>query len=262
MALQREAVVADLEVGAIQRRHGVEAAGRGLDLVEQHRRALPVGKALGRRLRGRPRAGGTASPGRRAPAAGPGPRGRPRPPAHRPGPRAPAAVRIVARTGSRSTTAWCGRSVTPRAARWRARSRRMRSANSTPPVGVNSAKRAPSKRRNGRRAASCSGVQRSAGRSEGGEARERALDPAALLARHHERAGRLVVAAAEVRPEPLPGGVGVAHHARVAVHRAIGEADQPVLVGRRGERVGQRPLLVERHAHGPGGPAPRRRQAP
>jgi hypothetical protein len=45
----------------------------------------------------------------------------------------------------------------------RPRSSRMRSANSTPPVGVNRAKRACSKRRNGRRSASMSGDQVSTG---------------------------------------------------------------------------------------------------
>lgn len=65
------------------------------------------------------------------------------------------------------------------------------------------------------------------------EAVERSADPIlAVLTRDRERAGLVAVAYAKIDPKPLPGGIGVAHHGRVAGHGAVGEADEAVLVDR------------------------------
>jgi hypothetical protein len=79
------------------------------------------------------------------------------------------------------------------------------------------------------------------------EAADRILDPAAVLAGDRQRAGRSIVAAPEISEQTVPGSMGILHHPRVAGHRAVGETDQTVLIGRGRERIGDRPLLVEHH---------------
>ena len=120
----------------------------------------------------------------------------------------------------------------------------MRSANSTPPVGVNRAKQAPSKRRNGRRAASSPGTR---SRPAAPWPREIAVRRAPSRPRRGRPAGagRVKMALAEVGPQALPGRVRLVHHARVSGHRTVGEAGQPMLVAGRGERIGDRALLVQ-----------------
>jgi hypothetical protein len=86
----------------------------------------------------------------------------------------------------------------------------------------------------------------------------RGAHPAVLIAGHDQRAGRMEVALAEVGPEPVPRGVRVLHHARIAGHGAVGGADQPMLVKGRGKGIGDRSLLVQdrlvpRPAERPGG---------
>ena len=65
------------------------------------------------------------------------------------------------------------------------------------------------------------------------------------------------VASAEVRPEAIPGGMGLVDHARIAGHGAVGEPGQPMLVARGGERVRDRSLLVHDRARARRDGAPR-----
>ena len=93
--------------------------------------------------------------------------------------------------------------------------------------------------------ASTAGDQNSCGSAIASRHRSRGAYPAVVLARDDQGAGRVEMAVAEVGPEPLPGGVRGVHHAGVAGHGAIGEAGQPMLVAGRGERIGDRALLVQ-----------------
>jgi hypothetical protein len=62
----------------------------------------------------------------------------------------------------------------------------------------------------------------------------------------------------EVGPQLVPGGKSFAHQQRIAVLSAIGAADHAMLIAGGGKRIGNLPLLEQRHlvaapGHGPGG---------
>ncbi len=64
----------------------------------------------------------------------------------------------------------------------------------------------------------------------------------------------------QVGPDGAPGGKGFGDARGIARAVAIGEADQPVVVGRRGDRVRDWPLLDHRHADAGLDQPPGRRQ--
>ena len=66
----------------------------------------------------------------------------------------------------------------------------------------------------------------------------RAFGPVDAVAGERQRAGGGIELLAEVRPYQIPGGIGLVDHAGVAFMDAVGVTDQPMLVHRRGQRIG------------------------
>ncbi len=84
--------------------------------------------------------------------------------------------------------------------------------------------------------------------------------PDVIRRRDREVAGLHIVPGAEIRPEPLPSPERLADHAGVAVVRAVGIADDPVTVDRRGAGARQAVLLVDHGLVSGAGESPGRGQ--
>ena len=76
-----------------------------------------------------------------------------------------------------------------------------------------------------------------------------------------EQVGRQIVGLAEVAPQRLIGAEGMRHQRAIAAEPAIGMPGDAVLVEGRADRIGDRPLLVERDAGAAPDQRPGERQA-
>lgn len=69
----------------------------------------------------------------------------------------------------------------------------------------------------------------------------------ARVARYADEAARIEMARADVLPQLVPGRIGLRNRIRVTARGTIGAADDAVMIARGGQRIGNRPLLDQRH---------------
>ncbi len=237
-------MVADLERRARHRRHGIEAAIIGE--VEQHRRSLPRGAVLRRRLQQHQHLPGGHHPRcqrRRHQARRPWPGGHDQ----QIGAAIPAMVQAQGRAlgvhhgGAPALDHDSGLRQVPREPLDNS-PRQQRAAGLHMEGGTDAGL---GEDREARR--DIGGGQVVQGMAIRQQRRAAVTQPTIAPARDGEHPGALVQHLADIPPHLLPGGIGGVHHAHVAGLRAVGMADQPMVVDRGAARV--RHLVLVQDAH-------------
>ena len=67
------------------------------------------------------------------------------------------------------------------------------------------------------------------------------------VARYADEAARIEMARADVLPQLVPGRIGLRNRISVTARGTIGAADDAVMIARGCQRIGNRPLLDQRH---------------